>query len=388
MKKILVLIIIAIKVIFIQIKAQDDLKNWELNGYISDMTSYLKSDLLDIEYLDHTIHNRLNFYWYTNDHITSSIQLRNQFIIGDRLRSDTSGIMKKELEDDFLSYNIVEDDIMVLNTMVDRLWLKFTYNNWDITMGRQRINWGQAYVFNSNDIFNAYSFFDFDYPERPGSDAIRIQYYPTYTSTIEAALKYEDDSTITAAGLFRFNKWNYDIQLIGGLYNSDEIVFGGGWSGNIKDFSFSGEFSYMHPHEDFNDTSGLFFASMNLNYVFSNSLMIQFEGFYNQYAGKYDLSFIDLMESDQDIKSLSISEITLFANASYPFNLLINSSISVMYYPDKKGFNIYPSFDFSISDKAAFSVIGMYFTGEFEYPYLGKKRDEMYLGFLRFKYNF
>ncbi|MFC2138482.1 hypothetical protein ACFLTE_09930 [Bacteroidota bacterium] len=386
MKKINSLILISL--IITQLYSQDELKNFELNGYLSDMTMYLKSDLANIKYLDHNIHNRLNFHWYTNDYITTSIQLRNQFIIGDRLRADSSNIMKDELEDDFLSYNLIEEDVMVLNSKIDRLWVKFTYNKWDITLGRQRINWGQTYVFNSNDIFNAYSFFDFDYPERPGSDAIRIQYYPSYTSTIEAAVKYEDDSTITAAGLYRFSKWDYDIQLIGGIYNSDNLVFGGGWAGNIKDFSFSGELSYMHPHKDFSDTSGLLFASMNLNYMFSNSLMIQAEGFYNQYAGKYDLSFADLMASEQDIKSLSISEITLFANASYPFNPLTNSSISIMYYPDKKGYAIYPSFDFSISDKATFSIIGMYFTGEFEYPFIGKKRDEMYLGFLRFKYNF
>ncbi len=388
MKKIKNLILIILTMLAVKLYAQDELKKWELTGYVSDMTTYLKSDLANIEYLDHTIHNRINFYWYTSDHVTTSVQLRNRFMIGDQLRADTLNIMKNELDDDFMSFNLIEDKIMVLNSMVDRLWLKYSVDKLDITLGRQRINWGQTFVFNSNDIFNAYSFFDFDYPERPGSDAIRIQYYPSYTSIIEAAIKYENDSTITAAGLYRFNKWKYDIQLIGGIYNSDNLVIGGGWSGNIKDFAFSGELSYMHPQKDFSDTSGLFFASMNLNYIFSNSLMLQVEGFYNQYAGKYDLSFADLMASDQDIKSLSISEYTIFANASYPFNPLTNSSISVMYYPDKKGYAIYPSLDFSISDKATFSVIGMYFSGKFNFPFIGKKRDNMYLGFLRFKYSF
>jgi len=386
MKSYIILLILFF--ISLYIKAQNDLKNWELNGYVSDMTSYLNSDLANIDYLDHTIHNRLNFFWYAGDKITTSVQLRNRFMIGDQMRADSLDIFKNEMEDDFLSINIAEDNIFVLNSMIDRLWIKYSIEKLDITLGRQRINWGQTYVFNSNDIFNAYSFFDFDYPERPGSDALRIQFYPSYTSTLEAALKYENDSSITAAGLYRFNKWNYDIQFIGGLYNSDNLVFGGGWAGNIKDFSFSGELSYMHSQENFGDTSGLFFASMNINYMFSNSLMVQVEGFYNQYAGKYDLSFADLMASEQDIKSLSISEFTIFANASYPFNPLTNSSISIMYYPDKKGYVIYPSIDFSISDMATFSVIGMYFSAEFEYPYIGKKRDKMYLGFLRFKYNF
>ena len=35
-------------------------------------------------------------------------------------------------------------------------------------------------VWNPNDLFNAFSFVDFDYEERPGSDALRIQKYTGY----------------------------------------------------------------------------------------------------------------------------------------------------------------------------------------------------------------
>ena len=61
---------------------------------------------------------------------------------------------------------------------------------------RQRINWGQTLVWNPNDIFNAYSYFDFDYIERPGSDAIRLQYYPDYSSAIEMAVKADYENKI------------------------------------------------------------------------------------------------------------------------------------------------------------------------------------------------
>lgn len=385
----IILYTVLLQLIVINIWSQDNLKKWELNGYVNHMGSYMKSDLLGIEYLDNLVHNRLNFYWYPNSNLTGSVQLRNRFLIGDQIRVDSLGIQKDALEEDGLSVNLIEDKMFVLNSMIDRLYIKYSVDKLDITLGRQRINWGQTFVFNANDIFNAYSFFDFDYPERPGSDAFRIQYYPNYSSTIEAAVKYKNDSTITAAALGRFNKWNYDFQVIGGLYNSNELVFGGGWTGNIKDYSFSGEFSYMHPKENFSDTSGLFFTSINVNYMFSNSLMLQVEGFYNQYLSNNTLTFADLMADNQDIKSLTVSEFTWFANISYPFNPLFNTSISIMYYPDVKGINIFPSFDFSISDNAKFSIIGMYFTGEFDYPQpIGKQTDEMYLGFLRFKYGF
>ncbi len=90
-------------------------------------------------------------------------------------------------------------------------------DKFQVTLGRQRINWGQTFVWNPNDIFNAYSYFDFDYIERPGSDAVRLQYFPSSSSVAEFAVKVDDENDITAAGLYRFNKWGYDIQFLAGL---------------------------------------------------------------------------------------------------------------------------------------------------------------------------
>ena len=102
-----------------------------------------------------------------------------------------------------LSWNIHNEQSFFLNTTIDRLWFDFNYGKFQARVGRQRINWGQTLVWNPNDIFNAYSFFDFDYIERPGSDAVRLQYYPDFSSTIEIAVKadYEDD--VTAAALYQ-----------------------------------------------------------------------------------------------------------------------------------------------------------------------------------------
>lgn len=366
-----------------------EVKKWNINGYVSSMSSYMHSDLIQMEYLDNQIHNRLNIDWYPTSHLSASLQLRTRFLIGDQMRADSFNVAKKAMEDDFLSLNVAQGNMFVLNSMIDRLHLKYSIDKLDVTVGRQRINWGQTYVFNANDIFNAYSFVDFDYPERPGSDAVRIQYYPSYTSTLEAAVKYTNDSTITAAGLTRFSTWGYDFQFIAGLYNSREWVIGGGWSGNIKRVSFSGEFSYLQPNNDFWDSKGLLFASVNLNYSFPNSSMLQIEGFYNQYLQNNNLSFTDLMGANQDIKTLSLSEFTVFGGFTYPITSLIASNVSLMYYPDINGFLVFPSVDFSLSDELKLSLIAMYFTGDFAFPLpIGNKTGEMFYGFLRLKYGF
>jgi len=66
-----------------------------------------------------------------------------------------------------MSRNIVSGSSYFLNITADRFWLDYHQQGLDLRLGRQRINWGQTFVWNANDVFNSYSFFDFDYEERP-----------------------------------------------------------------------------------------------------------------------------------------------------------------------------------------------------------------------------
>ena len=84
-------------------------------------------------------------------------------------------------------------DSVVFNTTIDRVFLEYNKNDWEVRVGRQRINWGINLAWNPNDVFNAYSFFDFDYEERPGSDAIRIRKYTGIASSVELAANITDD---------------------------------------------------------------------------------------------------------------------------------------------------------------------------------------------------
>lgn len=114
----------------------------------------------------------------------------------------------------------------VLNIAIDRLWLDFTHKNFQATLGRQRINWSQTFVWNPNDLFNTYSYFDFDYEEKPGSDAVRLQYFTSASSKAELLVKAGKDKKVTAAALYRFNKWKYDFQGLAGIFNPlNNMVF-------------------------------------------------------------------------------------------------------------------------------------------------------------------
>ena len=275
---------------------------------------------------------------------------------------------------------------MILATSVDRLNLEYHRGAFSATLGRQRINWGQSFAWNPNDIFNAYSFFDFDYEEKPGSDAIRLQYYPGYTSAIDAAVKIDKDNNITAALLYRFNRWGYDIQVMGGTIDSSDFVIGGGWSGSLGKFGFTGEASYFHPQENFSDTSGVLLATTGINYLFGNNLSISAEVIYNGYFSRVGLgSFTDLYFMPMTVKTISFSKFSWFAQVSYPIHPLLTGSLAAMYFPSLgDGYFIMPSIEWSVAPNAGVSLLGQRFRGSFG----GGETEKLNLLFLRFRYDF
>ncbi|MFC2086923.1 hypothetical protein ACFLSA_02015 [Bacteroidota bacterium] len=380
------LIIILIYLVTNNITAQE----YSIGGYISEMPSIIYNTADKRSINDNLLHNRLNFFWYPSNQLTFSLQFRNRFISGDQFGEtpDYADAINRDAGIMDLSWNLIEGNKYVLNTSIDRLWLQYSLNNLDVKIGRQRINWGQTFVWNPNDIFNVYSFFDFDYIERPGSDAIRISYYPNFTSVFEVAGKFEGDSSVTLAALYRFNKVGYDIQFLGGLMEGRELVVGTGWTGNMKSVSFTGELTYLHQIENYADTNGYLFSGIGLSYMFENSLNVQVDGLYSQFAAKHeDLNIYDFFTGELNVKKLSISPFTYFAQVSYPFNPLVNASFSGMYFPSKKGFYIGPTFGISLKDNLELSVISQNFSMKDEN--LGTdERIWIYLGFLRFKLAF
>ncbi len=388
MKKITIYILL----LFLSIRANSQenslFSNMSLNGYIKYMNSSTISNVDSAWLVDNLVHNRLNFKWYMNDKLTLVLEARNRLIYGDMIRyiPNYADIIEKDQGFlHFLTNNISDGSSCVLNSTFDRAYFEFNSNKWLVTIGRQRINWGQAFAWNPNDIFNSYSFFDFDYEERSGSDAVRIQYYPNFTSVAEAAIKIDKDNNITAAGLYRFNKWSYDIQFIAGIIDSSDFVVGAGWTGSIYNFGFNGEMSYFHPQGNYSDSIGVTIVSAGLSYMFSNSLNISVEGNYNGYFNKLNLnSYNDLYFMPLSVKTTSYSKFSWFGQISYPIHPLLSGSIAAMYFPSLgNGYFIMPSLNYSVCDNFEFSLYGQYFEGKF-----GIQSDKMTMLFLRFGFSF
>lgn len=372
-------------------------KEITIDGYLNDMqTVYRVEGVDDVQWLwENQIHNRLNLNIYPANWLQLSFQGRTRFMQGNlgNLVPEYGESFGKDAGWFDAAYSTdgnYNDDVgYVFTTMLDRAYAEFTFGNFVGTVGRQRINWGQTFAWNPNDIFNSYSYFDVDYPERPGADALRLQYYTGMASNIEVAAKVDSANKVTAAGYFRFNAGGYDFQLIGGVLSEEDLVIGTGWSGNISTVSFRGEASYFHDLENFKDTTGVLIASAGLDYTFSNSLLIQAEALYSGYAKNLNIyNLMQVFSTDMNVKTIGFTEWSVFASIGYPFTPLINASLAAMYYPEWKGFYLGPSFSVSAMDNLAISLIFQGFSVELEDPFGATDRQNTYIAYARLKWSF
>jgi len=355
-----------------------------LNGYITTMQSVMFDSLSGQFVNDNLIHNRLNLKGYVNNNITFAAEFRNRLFTGDMVRTDKSysEMVGSDLGLVDLSWNILNESSFFLNTTIDRLWFDFNYGKFQARVGRQRINWGQTLVWNPNDIFNAYSFFDVDYIERPGSDAVRLQYYPGFSSTCEVAIKADYEDNITAAALYRFNIKGYDIQFIAGYVNSEDMMVGAGWSGAMGSLSFRGEASWFQPAEDFSDTTGTGLFTIGFDRVFKNNSMAQMQVMYCNNPADLN-SFGSLYFGSLSAKELAFSKFTAFGLFSYPVTPLMNASVSAMWFPDLKGYFAGPSIDYSLAENVDFSIFWQHFISKIE-----EEKMRINMAFLRVKFSF
>ena len=367
-----------------KVHSQEKPKFLTLSGYISTIQSVMFDSLSGPFVNENIIHNRLNLKGYVNENITFAAEFRNRLFAGDMVLPGLSypEITGKDQGWVDMSWNILNEQSFFLNSTIDRLWMDFNYGKFQARVGRQRINWGQTLVWNPNDIFNAYSFFDFDYVERPGSDAVRLQYYPGFSSALEFAVKADYKDRVTAAALYRFNKSGYDIQFLAGYINSEDLVAGAGWSGAIGSVSFRGEASWFQSAKNFSDSTGTGIFTIGFDKTFKNNSLAQTQVMYCNNPLKMS-SFNILYLGEMSTKNLAFSRFSAFGQFSYPATPLLNLTISAMWFPDMKGYFAGPSIDYSLAENVDFSLFWQHFESK-----ISMIPTRINLGFLRVKVSF
>jgi hypothetical protein len=374
-----------------------------LDGYLKEMPSvYIMQKEIPVSATEkmkqtwyNLVHNRMNFKINATKNLHFNVGMRNRFLSGGLIRSipQYGDVLSADYGFADLSWNIFNGNGMVLNTSFDRAYIDITHKAVQVKVGRQRVNWGIGLVWNPNDIFNAFSYIDFDYEERPGSDAISITWYRSATSSLDVVGKMSKnplDSTyqsILAARYF-FNFKNYDFQFIAGKFN-DDMVSGFGWSGAIKDVSFRGEISVFTPvtNRDVHHETTVS-ATVEADYTFENQLYLHGAALFNSSGKLTSAEGMNLlaMQNDLSAKKLSYGKVEVFGQATYPVNPVFHLGLAAILNPTDLSTYLSPSCTLSLADNLELMLNTQLLLGKSNTEYAAN--GNIYAAFARLKWSF
>ncbi|MCB0688351.1 MAG: hypothetical protein KDC53_17555 [Saprospiraceae bacterium] len=380
-------IIIITGLAFATVSAQDEEKEspWDIHGYVKQLQTVIKIDGFNTYLLDNLIHNRINIRYEPSDHFQVAVDFRNRIFYGDLVKLNPAFADQIETGNNAyfdLSAHLINKEDWLVNSTIDRAYMQYTKGNWEARLGRQRINWGISTTWNPNDLFNAFSFTDFDYEERPGSDAFRLKYYLGFASSIEIAAsagRTWDERVI--ATMYKWNMKQYDFQILTGFSQNNWVV-GGGWAGNLKTAGFKGEWSYFFADDAMGKNS--FALTASIDYSFANSLYISGGYLYNS-NGRTSGSLSDLFSFQLSAKNLYPFKHAIMTSFGYPITPLINSSLALIYSPvSSHPLFISPNLTVSVAQSWDLDLVGQLVFNKDNNKY----SSPVAAGFIRLKFSF
>jgi hypothetical protein len=351
--------------------AEAQLSPFDYNGYVKYLFSNSKYPNASERYSDHLIHARLNTRWYPSSSLTGALELRFRAYYGETVENTPNFLDMIKTKFDFadLGKAIWNEKSSVGYLEIDRLWFDWVKNDFEATIGRQRIAWGTSWVWNPIDIFNPLSILDFDYEERPAVDALRMQYYTGAVSKVEFTfVPAKNKKDIIAAGLVSVNKWNYDFNFIGGV-KKERWLAGAGWVGDIEGAGFRGELlvskgkevSLPFSNNTFGTDDPIYSFVLSGDYTFPNSFYIHTEVLHNN-IGVEDQTLL-YQQQALDLGLLTAARWSLYQEFAYDITPLMRGTIFGLFNPDDKSFVIVPSVSYSVVTNLDLLLLGMFFDG-------------------------
>jgi hypothetical protein len=334
----------------IDVKSQES--SFHFSGYIKSLQSVIIPGIGDTISSSSLIHNRMNFKMTFNPQLIFRLELRNRVFFGDQLKQNPGfGTLIDQYNGIWnLSKLWLSNSSLVIHSVIDRMQLQYANDKFDIRLGRQRINWGIHNFWNPNDLFNTFNFLDFDYEERPGSDAIRLQYYTNSGDTWEAAYKPGKQSdTHTAGLLYKFNKGGYDFQILSGLFNKD-LVIGGGWAGGINETGWKGEFSYFFPYKNQSESKKILVFTTMVDQTFAGDWYVSLAALIQSYEATSMPLTNSITGLELSAKNLFPSKFSLLGGVSKSFSNLLSINLSALYATNNNILILLPTFNWYASD--------------------------------------
>lgn len=345
--------------------------NDDLNGFPSGLIQQLYGKALH----DHLIHQRIDSDWYITPTLQFTAALRTRVIYGDvprlyHLAGLEYGKSLDSAANDLIRMSalLAHNQTWTIHAVLDRLHMTWRGKNNELKIGRQRINWGIASVWNPNDLFNAYSFLDFDYEERPGSDAMRYTHYFQGDHRIEYAMRparHIRDAII--GGLYRGHVAGTNYQVITAWYQGD-MAIGAGLEVDAWGAAAKLEATYFHTVDGIPNRDNALAAALDVSYIWPSGLLGSAGYFLNTAPNNQD--FFVGNSSRLTAKQLFPYRHNTFIQSSYPITPLLSMTLAVIYSPMPSHATILqPIISYSLASDWDLDFVGQIFFQEQEKKY-------------------
>ena len=363
-------------------------------GYVKELNSFFDinqdpygplGSLLPDQGWDFQIHNRVDVFYRPKGGFSASVGVRNRLFWGYQVEENPlfSGFIGQDPGWVDLSWVWLDNGTLLGHTILDRAWVEYRGKKWEARAGRQRINWGINLLWNPNDLFNQFNFFDFDYEERPGSDALLGKYFLSDAQSLQGALSVQNGGEdVVGALLYKFRWKTADVQALAGWYVNQPVT-GAGWASNLGPLGWKMEFTGFWATDS---APGVFNIATGLDYLTPSGIFLQGYYLYNQLGatGASPLDFLLVGAANFSARNLYIYKHNLFLGAGTEITPLLRADLSTIVSNDLEGLALVPALGYSVLQDLEAYLLGQVFLGRVneEFNYLNTNV------YLRLRYSF
>ncbi|KPK90707.1 hypothetical protein AMJ80_08065 [bacterium SM23_31] len=274
----------------------------------------------------------------------------------------SSGITSKVSQDMESYYVIPFSD----RNFLDNAYIRLTFENLDLTVGKQQISLGTGYVWNPMDVFNIKDVLDPTY-EQPGHNAVRMD-VPLGSIYTLTALYSPEDTWRNSAKLFRFkgriSHFDYSLIAIEKLWRFHDYtqldttdtafpelpekrrLLGASTAGELLGLGVWAEYGYnkMENSKDFHE------LVVGTDYTFDFQTYIMVE-FYRNTLGKTDFEQYNINDWMRQFaaEQKAISRDQIYSFIQHPATDFLSMGLSSIYSISDNSLALVPTFNYSFS---------------------------------------
>lgn len=231
-----------------------------------------------------------------------------------------------------------------------RAYVQYYDPKFQVTVGKQGIDWGVMRFYSPNDIFNMPGALSLEHDERPGVDGVKINWSPDDFTGLTAVVVPDKDKKDFMGALKAYKTINtYDFAMLAAMVRGNFLA-GLTFDGYLKKAGLRGELQYA----DMDDGRQFFRGSVGIDYSFSRKFYVLFEQFYNGGAGG---SYSTLSESYLSaLEYLSVKKNLSSLWLQYKITPLLEWNNYIIYDWDGKSVIYNPELKYNVSDNVELKV--------------------------------